>query len=359
MKPSTIARQRTIYQFSHKSALRFSFRACLLFNATIFFGFLYSERFVLYKDVILPGIFIIACNLVLFYILFVINFRIIQLNWSYLKRTIVSIPGSLLIAVVFSIVTTKIQLLILGRYDESIIWINLGKDIFSVLIVQITSLLVLLTISQQEAAVDRERLIAENLRVRYEVLKSQVNPHFVFNSLNTLDGLIGIHDEGAHEYLQSFSSVFRYVLNNKEITRLSDELSFTDSYCTMLKIRYGDNFSMEYHIDEKYKTWFIMPISLQLLVENAVKHNVISKHTPLKVIIETTNDDFIRVWNVINLKKDAEHGEGIGLANLADRYRLLFQKEIVIKQHETFCVEIPLIERLEPGITNQVEPARA
>jgi len=127
------------------------------------------------------------------------------------------------------------------------------------------------------------------------------------------------------------------------VTQLSKELDFTESYAAMIKIRYGENFNIECHIDEKYKEWLIMPISLQLLVENAIKHNVISKNHPLLVSIETTEKDTICVRNNLNLKKESEHGAGIGLANLTDRYRLLFHKEVSITQKDVFCVEIPLI----------------
>ena len=101
-------------------------------------------------------------------------------------------------------------------------------------------------------------------------------------------------------------------------------------------------------IDEKYLSWFIMPISLQLLVENAIKHNVLSRNFPLLISIETTPNDTIRVKNKLNLKKEPERGEGTGLANLTDRYKLLFQKDIFITKTDVFCVEIPLLKQRDP-----------
>jgi LytS/YehU family sensor histidine kinase len=178
------------------------------------------------------------------------------------------------------------------------------------------------------------------------VLKNQVDPHFLFNSLNTLDGLIGMDDDRAHEYVQNLSQVFRYAIGNKEIARLDEELNFTESYALLMKIRYGENIQIQYNIEEKYRLWYIMPISLQLLVENAIKHNVISSKHPLVITIETTPNDSIRVLNAIQLKKEAEPGEGIGLANLTERYELLFQKEVSITITDIFSVEIPLIKEL-------------
>ena len=112
-----------------------------------------------------------------------------------------------------------------------------------------------------------------------------------------------------------------------------------------MKIRYGDNLQIQYNIDEKYRNYFIVPVSLQLLVENAIKHNVISSRHPLLITIETTPQDTIRVLNAIQPKSGVEHGEGIGLANLTERYEILFQKEVVIKKTDVFCVEIPLIKQ--------------
>jgi LytS/YehU family sensor histidine kinase len=257
--------------------------------------------------------------------------------------------GTIAISVVLSVSFSSFNITSAGQTNIKGYYIfNLVKDLVVVMIVQITTLLVFISKREQEAAVEHERFRTENIRIRYDVLKSQIDPHFIFNSLNTLDGLIGINDEGAHNYLQNFSSVFRYVINNKEITQLSDELEFTKSYATMIKIRYGDNFRIEYNIDDKYLSWFIMPISLQLLVENAIKHNVLSRNFPLVISIETTPNDTIRVKNNLNLKKEPERGEGTGLANLTDRYNLLFQKEILITKTDVFCVEIPLLKRRDP-----------
>ena len=145
--------------------------------------------------------------------------------------------------------------------------------------------------------------------------------------------------------MQNLSQVFRYTIGNKEITHLNDELDFTSSYAQLMKIRYGDNLQIQYNIDEKYRNYFIVPVSLQLLVENAIKHNVISSRHPLIITIETTPHETIRVQNAIQPKSGVEHGEGIGLANLTERYEILFQKEVVIKKTDVFCVEIPLIKQ--------------
>ena len=123
---------------------------------------------------------------------------------------------------------------------------------------------------------------------------------------------------------------------------LDEELDFTESYARLMKIRYGDNLQIKYNIDDKYRNYYIIPVSLQLLVENAIKHNVVSSKHPLLITIETTSNESIRVTNTIQPKSDVEHGEGIGLANLIERYELLFHKEVIITKTNIFCVEIPL-----------------
>ena len=123
---------------------------------------------------------------------------------------------------------------------------------------------------------------------------------------------------------------------------LDEELDFTESYALLLKIRYGDNLQIQYNIDDKYRSYYIIPVSLQLLVENAIKHNVVSSKHPLLITIETTPNDSIRVTNAIQPKSGVECGEGIGLANLTERYELLFQKEVIITKTDVFSVEIPL-----------------
>jgi LytS/YehU family sensor histidine kinase len=198
-------------------------------------------------------------------------------------------------------------------------------------------------IRHRQVLLENQQLIAENMRNRYEALKNQLNPHFLFNTLNTLDGLIGFDDEKAHNYLQNLSSSFRYTIQNKEITTLKEELDFVKSYTYLMKIRYGENLTIQYAVDEKYNNFQIMPISLQLLIENAIKHNVINDKHPLTIFVETTENDSIKVSNTIQPKINAEAGEGVGLANLVERYNLLFGKDVVITQNGVWGVEIPLI----------------
>jgi sensor histidine kinase YesM len=320
----------------------------IFLDSILVLGYIYGSG--IEDSIALRMTYAFLTDVVLFYILYSFSFKIIQLNIKKALKLKYIIWGSLAIAGVCNFIVTEssLHLFKVSVISPNFLVVgNIMKDLIVLLIVLLSTSLLHSISERQLILLENERLIADNMRIRYEVLKNQVDPHFLFNSLNTLDGLIGMDTDRAHEYVQNLSQVFRYAISNKEIMYLSEELNFTESFAHLMKIRYGENFQIQYNIAEKYRTWYIMPISLQLLVENAIKHNVISTKHPLVITIETTANDTIRVQNVIQLKKEAEQGEGVGLANLTERYDLLFQKEVSITMTDVFCVEIPLIKELE------------
>jgi len=334
--------------FSNGRAIKLSISTSIILNAVLIIGYIYNKNSGLFD--LEKLIFSFASNLIMFYLLFAFNFHIILRNMKRASKFWIAFFGSLLIAGTLSLISNELTSYLKIDFNiphNFILIVNSMRDLIVVIIVLLTTYLLYSISEHQRTLIENEKLISENIRIRYEVLKNQVDPHFLFNSLNTLDGLIAIDTSRAHDYVQNLSSVFRYSIGNKEITHLDDELNFTESYADLMKIRYGDNLKVVYDIDNKFRTYYIMPISLQLLVENAIKHNVISNKQPLVVHIESTLYDTIKVWNAIQPKKEAEPGEGIGLANLTERYNLLFQKEIQITSTDIFCVEIPLIKQLD------------
>ena len=289
-------------------------------------------------------------NFILFYSLYILNFDIIQRKLQRTAKFWIACIGSIILSIIIDLCFNRLLVLIHLDFhiaNKILLAANLMKDLVIVSIVLLTTYLLHSIFNHQQTLLENQRLISENMRIRYEVLKNQVDPHFLFNSLNTLDGLISIDTDRAHDYVQNLSSVFRYAIGNKEIMHLDEELNFTESYANLMRIRYGDNLQVIYNIDDKYKSFHIMPISLQLLVENAIKHNVISNKQPLTIHIESTDNESIKVWNMIQKKNQKEEGEGIGLANLTERYNLLFQREISINSTDIFSVEIPLIKDLD------------
>ena len=195
-------------------------------------------------------------------------------------------------------------------------------------------------------AVENETLRAENLNSRYEALKNQMDPHFLFNSLNTLKSLIDVDVDKAGDFVQQLSVVLRSSLQNNEVATLAEELKCARSYCRMMKMRYGDNLVFDHHIDhDKYDNYHVLPLSIQGLIENAIKHNVISSKQPLTVHIYTDDDNHLIISNKIQPKIGKEEGTGIGLANLAERYRIKWNENVEIFDDGTiFRVTLPLKE---------------
>lgn len=197
----------------------------------------------------------------------------------------------------------------------------------------------------QLVLVENQQLRTENLVNQYEALKNQLNPHMLFNSLNTLRSLIREMPDKAQDYLQELSRVLRYTLqeNENQTVPLREEMEFVRAYIFLLKMRYEDNLSFEIRIGEETEHYQLPPMSVQLLIENAVKHNEISNRHPL-VIRVTSERHSLTVSNPVQPKLTASNGTRIGLANLAKRYCLLFKEDIVVREEkDTFIVTIPLI----------------
>lgn len=197
---------------------------------------------------------------------------------------------------------------------------------------------------QQEVVIENQQLQAENILNQYEALKNQLNPHMLFNSLNTLRSLVREDQDKAQEYIQELSRVLRYTLqgNDSKSVCVKDEIEFVSAYIFLLKMRFEDNLSFDICIDNKYANYYLPPMAVQMLIENAVKHNEISDRHPLNIRIYTEGEELI-VTNPVQPKLTVTTGTGIGLANLAKRYYLLYKREIQISENEQFTIRIPLI----------------
>ena len=190
------------------------------------------------------------------------------------------------------------------------------------------------------------RLQKENLISQYEALKTQVNPHFLFNTFNTLISLIETEQDLAIEFVQQLSNVYRYVLQtrNKELVRVKEEIDFIEAYLFLLKRRYAENIVVTINIKEPAFTYYLPPLCLQLLVENAIKHNIISVRKPLYIDIYNTEDNYIVIRNNLQKKTSIEYSAGIGLPNITERYRHFTKIPVNIEEnHYHFIVSLPLL----------------
>ena len=192
----------------------------------------------------------------------------------------------------------------------------------------------------------RDRLEKEKLHAELQQLKGIVNPHFLFNNLNSLSSLISESPARAEVFLDELTKVFRYLLRNNEtqLTTLGDELLFLKSYYALLKTRHGNAISMELNISTVAESYLLPPLTLQLLVENAVKHNKLQKESPLHIILYTDATNTLVVTNNLSKRDDRVESTGIGLRNINSRYKLLnHEPPTISKEADSFSVIIPLI----------------
>jgi LytS/YehU family sensor histidine kinase len=197
----------------------------------------------------------------------------------------------------------------------------------------------------KKSLLETEKLKNENLQAQFAVLKNQVSPHFLFNSLNTLMTIIPEDSNLALQFTDQLSAVYRYILQNrdKELVSLATEMEFVKSYIFLHQIRFGDSLRSDIQIPQEYEDWQIAPLTIQILVENAIKHNVVSANKPLTIRI-LVEDDNILIINNLQKKKQAEVSTQVGLSNIQFRYEYLGNLPVEILPSATdFKVKIPLI----------------
>ena len=194
--------------------------------------------------------------------------------------------------------------------------------------------------------VDVEKVKKESAYAKHDALRRQINPHFLFNSLNVLDSLIRTNPEKASQFLEQLSTVYRYLTSNdeKNLVTVRSELQFLEAYKYLLEVRFKDNFYLLIDVPGEFQNRFIIPSALQLLVENAVKHNEVSKHHPLHVSIKVENEGLV-IENSIKKKSQEVISSGTGLANIISRYAF-FQNELpeISENQGVFKVKLPFIE---------------
>lgn len=229
--------------------------------------------------------------------------------------------------------------------DHIFDYMLLLKCSFAVAVSMLYGWVYVLNSKQQAVVMENERLKNENLTTRYNMLVGQINPHFFFNSLNSLAMLVREkHDEKALTYIDQLSYTFRYIIQNGQSTlmTLDEELKFVEAYSYLFKIRYADKLFFDIDVEEKYRTWTLPALSLQPLIGNAVKHNTITRSKPFHISIRTEGD-WLVVANPRVPKLEPEPSTGIGLENLRNRWQLITGRDIeIIDTDKEFVVRMPL-----------------
>lgn len=199
---------------------------------------------------------------------------------------------------------------------------------------------------QTRTRIEKEQEKRRFAQYQYNILKQQVNPHFLFNSLNILNGLIEEQKTvEASEYVRKLAKLYRYMLQNEneQLVRLQDELTFINQYTDLLQVRFPNGFSIEQKINDNCCSRFVVQCSLQVLIENAFKHNIVRAEQPLRIEIESSND-YITVRNNLQPKSSSEDSTKVGLKNISKQYLAAIGKDIVVTKDENlFEVKLPLI----------------
>ncbi|MBO0952881.1 sensor histidine kinase [Fibrella forsythiae] len=265
---------------------------------------------------------------------------------QFVQRLLYSMLG-------YALITIVMTLLLFGVYEwqklpyrfETIPWIVLIG--FAANIISAGILEAIFTYGQLQKSTQREISLKQlHLQQQMEVLKQQINPHFLFNSLNSLIALIGENPSQAELFAEELSSVYRYVLraNERNLTELDSELEFIHSYAHLLRTRHGAGFELITRVDPRFGRHLLPPLTLQLLIENAVKHNVVLADQPLRVEIYTDELANLHVRNNLQPKMLSVLSNGVGLANIIAKYQMLNQPLPAVRQEtERFVVALHLI----------------
>lgn len=236
---------------------------------------------------------------------------------------------------------------------------NVGHYVVTLIITMIVSLVfhvIYFYKSSQEKKVVEQKIIASSATAQLESLKNQIDPHFLFNSLNVLSSLIEENPDMAQRFTTSLSKVYRYVLDqkDKELVSLKEELDFAVTYMKLLQMRFENSIQFQMpQVSEEYPGK-VVPLSLQLLLENCIKHNLASEQKPLKIEIIIDNDQLL-VRNNLQKKDSLSNRKGVGISNIVQRYDLLTQRKVVVETtNQYFNIYLPILtKQLQPMETNQ------
>lgn len=201
--------------------------------------------------------------------------------------------------------------------------------------------------SFQENKLKEQKIIAGTASAKFESLKNQIDPHFLFNSLNVLSSLIEENPENAQKFTTSLSKIYRYVLEqkDKELVTVAEELAFAKTYMNLLKMRFEESITYEVLDDFNDEDAKVVPLSLQLLLENTIKHNVVSEKKPLHIKITISNNELI-VENNKQKKEVLQDRKGVGLQNIVNRYAILTKRNVLVEDTpQFFRIKLPILTK--------------
>lgn len=301
----------------------------------------------LFRGVVLS---LIASFLIAYPDLFFIRFLNRKFPWNskILSRITIQFLFTVSLGIFISVIFTSAAQLI-SAYQENLLSVYINNAlIFGVvnIILMIVLEAWLFFTESAQSKIKAENLEKELSQIKFEVLKSQINPHFMFNSLNVLSGLIDTDVSKAQDFIDEFSSIYRYVLETieKTVVTLDEELNFVRSYLFLQEMRYGKSLQLNVEIPADLLNMFLPPLSLQVVLENAIKHNVVNESHPLIIDIYIENHQLM-VKNNIQAKISSGKSTGLGQKNMVKRYAIIsdaIPRFIVKTSH--YIVQLPLIK---------------
>lgn len=271
------------------------------------------------------------------------KFPFIRLSLEFSSLIAISIVGTIFIAGwgAFRIAPKSFFIQV-----DRLIPLFLGVFLLNLFVIIMTDIILYIR-TNQKRTLDIEINKKNKARLQYKKLKHQLNPHFLFNSLNVLDYLVHTDANRASIFIKKLASIYRYLLNNEEeeLVLLENELKFAQAYFDLMKERFDKGLEINLEIEKSYYDYLIIPCGLQILIENATKHNIVSVESPLTINVFTENDMII-VRNNIQPKLTQAPSMGMGLKNIEGQYQSMFGLLVSInKTNEFFEVKIPLINQ--------------
>ena len=273
-------------------------------------------------------------------------------NHEILKRIVYGILGSTVITLVtIFLLRVFVEVIIFGEAFEVFLanetWSGYSFGLWITLTIVSIFYVIYFYNRYQKNKIKEQKVIAGAASARFDALKNQLDPHFLFNSLNVLTSLIEENPDAAQKFTTSLSKVYRYVLEqkNKELVTVDEELSFAKTYMSLLKMRFEDSIIFEMPEKASNPDCKVVPLSLQLLLENAVKHNMVTSSKPLHIKIYE-DGNYLVVMNNLQPKQIVKKSSGVGLENIKQRYSLLSNRKVIINQREKdFAVAIPMLTK--------------
>ena len=282
----------------------------------------------------------------------IINFLNLRLPWNSKSplRILIEILLAGMTGIVLGIAVTLIVNLV-SPYSEDLREVSVSNA----LITAVVNLIIMISLEaynffrQERIWLEKARYLEqENNSIRYEVLKNQLNPHFLFNSLNVLSSLVHQDNRAAQDFIDEFALIYRYILDSidKKVVTVEEEMEFSRSFLYLQKVRFEGGFEVHTNIDAPRLKLLLPPLSVQLLIENIFKHNIISLEDPLIIHIFTEGNTLV-VKNLLRLKNNRDQKSGIGLNNLVRRYKMLTtEKPEFAVIDDSYIARIPIIETL-------------